>query len=52
MFMEAYHFPYFSVATTLVTMSGKEKDPLEQQSASRSFGLNADPSDLEPGMHY
>jgi hypothetical protein len=42
---------FLSVATTLVTLSGKEKDLLDQQSASPSFGLGVDPSVLEPGTH-
>jgi hypothetical protein len=42
----------FLVATTLVTLSGKEKDPVDQQNASPSFGLGTNPSMLEHGTHY
>jgi hypothetical protein len=35
-----------------VTLSGKEKDPLDQQNASPSFRLGTDPSVLELGTHY
>jgi hypothetical protein len=50
--MEAYSFRVLSVATALVTMSSKDKNPLEKQSDSCLFGMNAGPSDLEPGTHY
>jgi hypothetical protein len=40
------------VATTLVTLSGKEKCSVGPQSSAPSFGLGTDPMMLEPGMSY
>jgi hypothetical protein len=39
----------FSAATTLVDLSGKEKDLLMPEASTSSFGLGIGPSMLEPG---
>jgi hypothetical protein len=45
---------YFSAVTTLVTLSGKEKDSLGPEASTSSLGLGIGSSILEPGTkrHY
>jgi hypothetical protein len=45
-------FYQFSVATTLVTLSSKEKHWPRPEISTPSFGLGIDPSMLEPGTGY
>jgi hypothetical protein len=43
---------HFSAATTLINLSRKEKDSLNPEASTSSFGLGIDPSMLEPDTRW